>query len=65
MTNEEWKLKIDAMSYETLLRHWRSAPVGHPMFAGEIGDYAAEAMRNKKAATSQADQVAASKRIGW
>ena len=58
----ENKTKIDAMSYEALLRRWRHAPTGDPWFQGETGRYWSDRMaelRNKGA-----DHVGASKRIG-
>lgn len=58
------KAWIDAASYEMLLRRWRFAPVGDPMFAGEIGNYYEEVMMRKKAETGD-NGVSASKAIGW
>ena len=36
------KAQIDVMSREEMARRWRFAPVGDPMFQGEVGDYFAE-----------------------
>ena len=33
------KAQIDVMSREEMARRWRFAPVGDPMFQGEVGDY--------------------------
>ena len=33
------KERIDRMSYEEMLRIWRFAPFGNPMFQGKAGDY--------------------------
>ena len=58
----ELKNKIDIMDYESMLRKCRFAPVGDPMFTGEVGDYFLRVMNEKKI---QCDHVAISKRIGW
>jgi hypothetical protein len=58
----EW---IDNASYEELLRRWRHAPIGDPMFQGEAGKYYSEVMARRKAEGGQAAAVAASKRVGW
>lgn len=61
---EEHKAKIDGMSYEALLRHWRFAPPGDPWFQGETGEY----WGNRMAQLRRDDpdgHVAASKAIGW
>jgi hypothetical protein len=60
--NEQIKHWIDSASYETLLRKWRFAPVGDPMFQGETGDYYTKVMREKR---ESADQAQASKNVGW
>jgi len=65
MTTEEAKQKIDESSYESLLSRWRFAAVGDPMFVGEIGDYYAKAMSEKRQAVGPGAAVAASKTIGW
>jgi len=61
----EMKAEIDAMSYESMLRKWRFAPVGDPMFQGEVGDYYAKCMAEKRATEGNAEHVRASKSIGW
>ena len=58
----EQKAQIDAMSYEDLLRRWRNAPAGDPIFQGEAGAYYSVVMAEKR---KSADHVGASKRIGW
>ena len=58
------KTQIDGMSYEDLLRRWRYAAVGDPMFQGEVGKYYADRMQSLKDGDPGA-AVAASKRIGW
>ena len=64
MTPEEQK-RIDDMDYESMLSLWRMAPVGHPMFQGDTGDYYAQVMGEKRSAVGNASHVAASKSIGW
>ena len=59
----EQKTYIDSLSYEEMLRRWRFAPVGDPIFQGEAGDYFAARMAELRAQGS--DHVGASKRIGW
>lgn len=60
---EENKKKIDSMSYEALLGHWRFAPSGDPWFQGETGEYWAQRMKELRA--QGADHVGASKALGW
>lgn len=62
---DEHKTWIDAASYEDMLRRSRFSPVGDPMFQGEAGKYFAEVMAEKRLALSDAERVAASKRVGW
>ena len=62
---KEMKDWIDNASYEALLGRWRNAPVGSLWFQGEIGDYYTEAMKKKREETPHAEQVQASKNIGW
>ena len=65
MIDESMKKQIDAMNYEQMLRLWRFAPVGDPLFQGENGDYYAERMKLKKSQLSDSEQVRASKTVGW
>ncbi len=60
----ELKAKIDAATYEELLRRWRFAPAGTPIFQGESGEYYGKAMAAKRV-QDPAGATAASKRIGW
>ena len=64
MTDEhrDW---IDNATYEQLLRKWRFAKVGDPMFRDDTGDYYAKARARKKEEVGPEAAVAASKRIGW
>lgn len=59
------KKQIDNMNYEDLLRLWRNAPAGHPMFQGETGDYYSKVMAEKRKQVGDAAHTAASKHIGW
>lgn len=60
------KAQIDSEDYESLLRRWRFAPAGSsPMFQGEVGDYYAKVMFEKRDALPPGEQVRASKAIGW
>lgn len=60
------KERIDAMSYEALLRECRFAPLGDPMFQGESGDYVLKRMAEmRQEPGGQERHVGASKRIGW
>lgn len=62
----EVKAKIDAMDYESLLRKWRFAPVGDPMFQGESGKYFGERMAELRREPGGAERhTAASKSIRW
>lgn len=63
-TEEERIAWIDQQSYETLLRHWRNAPVGDPMFQGDVGEHYASVLAKKRDETPDGG-VGASKRIGW
>lgn len=60
--NEKIKRWIDNTSYQDLLRKWRFAPLGDPMFQGEIGEYYEKVMAEKR---KTADHVQASKNVGW
>ena len=63
---EQKKKEIDAMPYVALLRKWRFAPAGDPMFQGGTGAYFQKRMSEMRAAPGgDEEHVAASKRIGW
>ena len=55
---------IDAAEYETLLRRWRFAPCGDPLFQGAIGEYYSKIMFKKRDELG-ANASDVSKRIGW
>ncbi len=56
---------IDNASMEDLLRKQRYAPLGDPLFQGEIGQYYAQKMGEKRKEVGPEEYTAASKRIGW
>ena len=64
MTDDE-KQWIDNNSYEGLLRRWRNAPCGDPIFQGDTGNYYSKVMARKRDEVGPGGAVAASKRIGW
>jgi hypothetical protein len=65
MTTQEMKDWIDSASYTELLRKWRFGGVGDPFFQGEVGEYYAIVMREKRNKLSDFDRVQASKNLGW
>jgi len=54
------KATIDNMSQEEMARLHRFAPLGSPLFAGELGEYFAASFKKKGGMTPEI-----SKRIGW
>lgn len=62
--NEQLKQEIDNADYESLLCRWRFAPIGDPLFYGEIGEYYSKVMLSKREATPD-NGVSASKKVGW
>jgi len=63
--DERTKGKIDAMSYESMLRLNRFSPSNEPLFMGVAGVYFFEIMSLKKIEVGNAGHVQASKNIGW
>jgi len=63
--DDETKVWIDQADYETLLRRWRFAKVGDPIFDGVSGGHFAREMKKKREALSPEEATAISKRIGW
>lgn len=61
----EAKAEIDAMTYEQLLRKWRFATLGNPMFQGERGSYFADRMSELRRKIGHDAAVQASKNVGW
>ena len=65
MNPEEMKKWIDHASYEQLLSRWRNAPVGDPMFVGEVGDHYKKKMAERRSELGDSEHIRASKSIGW
>lgn len=63
--DEAMKARIDAMTYEQLLRQWRFAPLGDPMFQGEQGEYYSTRMEDKRLEVGPEEHTRVSKLIGW
>jgi hypothetical protein len=59
----EMKAKIDAMSLDEMLTLNRFAPIGHPIFLWDTGEYFLQRM-NKLREADPAGWVAASKAAG-
>lgn len=59
------KQLIDNMDYQTMLRRWRHAPCGDPMFQGELGEYFSSVMQYKRSQMEHSECVRISKVIGW
>ena len=67
MSEEMRKYKdvIDRMSYKSMLKRNRFAPVGDAMFMGEVGVYFQEVMAAKEGELEPGEKTAISKEIGW
>jgi len=65
MISPDLKAWIDKATYEELLRKWRFAPAGSPLFTGEVGEYYKERMTRLKAIVGDEEHVRVSKAIGW
>ena len=65
MTTKEMTEWIDKASYQELLNKWRFEECGSPWFCGEIGEYYLKVTFEKRKMLSHADQVNASKSVGW
>jgi len=61
---ETLKAWIDSVTYEELLRKWRFAPSGDPMFQGKLGKYYKDKMAQRRDEIPHEEQVRASKNIG-
>lgn len=59
------KARIDALTYEAMLRKNRFAPVGDPIFQGESGIYFQDMMGKKRELLAAGEAVVISKKIGW
>ncbi len=62
MCNTADKAWIDGASLEELLRRWRYAPIGDPIFQGDIGAYYSKVVRERRDA-DPAEYTRASKAI--
>lgn len=56
---------IDHASYEELFYKWRFAPVGDPMFQGELGAYYSTVFARRRQEVGGAEHTRTSKKIGW
>lgn len=57
---------IKGATYEELLRQWRFAPAGAPMFCHkEVYDFFVDRFKAQKRKVGHDAVVAASKRVGW
>lgn len=65
MSEEALKKWIDYATYKQLLRKWRFALSGDPLFQGDVGDYFKKVMFNKQGRLSTEERVRISKEIGW
>lgn len=65
MTEIEIKKWIDKASYETLLRKWRFAAAGDPIFIKGICNYYSRALHSKRKEIGEANHTVISKKIGW
>ena len=59
------KKRIDDMPYEEMLKQVRFAPMGDPLFIGEVGDYFMAKKAEKSTFLEDGEAVAISKKIGW
>lgn len=62
---KEIKQRIDNMSYKELLKKWRFAPVGTPLFEGESGEYFEKVFSEKRKKLLSGEYSAISKEVGW
>jgi len=63
--DRETQQYIDHADYETLLRRWRFAKAGDPIFDGVSGGHFAREMKKKREALSPEEHTRISHRIGW
>jgi hypothetical protein len=63
--SEEMKKELEEMSYEEMLRKWRFTSIADDIFHGEIGNYYAKIMQEKRAKLPEGQESIISKRIGW
>lgn len=60
---EQMKEWIDRATYKELLTKWRFAQAGDPFFVGELGNYYAEKMKQKREEVGSEEHVKVSKEI--
>ena len=65
LLTDDIKTTIDGMSYEEMLRAWRFAPVGSLYLSGEVGEYFAKIMMERRHLVGRAQHTTISKLIGW
>ena len=65
MLSQEEKNRINSLSYETLFRLVRFAPVGDARFQGELGEYTFGRFNKMREIVGPAEHTATSKRIEW
>lgn len=65
MNKEKMRAWIDQADYESLLRMWRFAIPGEPIFQGDMGDYYREVLARKREEIGPEEATKASKRVGW
>lgn len=64
-SEDEMKRWIDSASYSELLRRWRFASIGDPIFMGEVGRYYSDVMASKREELGPGEHARISKEIGW
>ena len=65
MTETEMTTWIDEASYVDLLRKLRHAPIGDPIFNGDVGVYFMEVFRKRKIEVGVVTAMEANKEVGW
>ena len=63
--DQSLKAWIDKAAYVQLLERWRRSPCGDPIFVGEVGEYYAKVMEQRRKEIGDDKHVEASKLIGW
>tara|TARA_Y100000310_G_scaffold332909_1_gene409415 strand:+ start:1368 stop:1568 length:201 start_codon:yes stop_codon:yes gene_type:complete len=65
MAEEEMRDWIDDANYHTLLQKNRFAPVGGPLFQGEVGRHFLRVIAQKRDELPSGEAGRISKEIGW
>lgn len=63
--DQDMKERIDKMPLYDMLYNQRFAPIGDPLFTGNVGLYFAEVMQAKRNAAPNGEWTRISKMIGW